>query len=189
MAHERSKERVKEIGEVFTPPAIANQMIDLLDKEELRECKFFEPTCGNGNILIEATKRRLNLIFERNLSEIGTAKYKIAELTIAEVCLNTFAADIMLDNVQEARERMKGLIAVWYSEKAYMDRNAPMMPHILNGCFQLIDKNIQHADCLAGLSNTFEEAKEAASKTKASKEFFEKHGWIKIHFGDDSKAA
>lgn len=188
MAHERSKERVKSIGEVFTPPAIANEMLDLLDQVELGECKFFEPTCGNGNILIEATKRRLELVFKRNQERYpDLAKFKNAEWTICEIALNTFGADIMLDNVLEARERMKGLIAIWYTEKAYTDRNAPMMPSILMGCFKLIEKNIQHADCLAGLSQTYEEAKEVASKTKASKDFFEKHGWIKIHFGEDEE--
>lgn len=188
MAHERSKERVKSIGEVFTPPATANQMIDMLDQNEFRDCKFFEPTCGNGNILIKATKRRLELVFARNVQSYPTYhKYLLAEWAICEVVLNTFGADIMLDNVLEARERMKSLVALWYSEKSIQHGSPSIMPNILGGCFKLIDRNIQHADALAGLCKTYEEAKAAAEKTKMSKIFFERHGWIKINLGEDEE--
>ena len=65
----RSKDRVKELGEVFTPPEFINHMLDLLPSmDDLILKKFLDPTCGTGNFLIETLKRKLNYICE-NLYE------------------------------------------------------------------------------------------------------------------------
>ena len=47
--------------EVFTPPEIANQMLDLLPQELFRnlETKFFDPACKSGVFLREIAKRLL----------------------------------------------------------------------------------------------------------------------------------
>lgn len=182
--HERSKQRVKELGEVFTPPAIANQMIDMLDQEKFLECKFFEPTCGNGNIFIEGLRRKLNLAFDLYYKDKHPHETAL-RWSIAYSVSTSFAADIMLDNVIECRERSKKLITDWFNEKM----GVPSV-HVLSSfspVFELIDINIQHADCLAGICKTYEEAKEASLKTKASRDFFEKFGWVKIHFGEEEK--
>lgn len=189
MKHSKSKERIKDIGEVFTPPKIANDMIDMLDQEKFRDCKFFEPTCGNGNILIEGTKRRLDMLCEKYKQELPSkSSSRQAEYAALECVVSTFGADIMLDNVIETRDRMKSLVSQWLIQKCFQDRDMPMMPSLFVKIFEEIDRNIQHADCLAGLCNTFEEAKIAASKTKVSREFFEKNGWVKIWLGEEEKA-
>lgn len=48
--------------QVFTPPHIANQMLDLLDQKVFcdDDSYFFEPTVGDGNILIELLERIFN---------------------------------------------------------------------------------------------------------------------------------
>jgi site-specific DNA-methyltransferase (adenine-specific) len=47
--------------EVFTPPDIANQMLDLLPQElfESAETKFLDPACKSGVFLREIAKRLL----------------------------------------------------------------------------------------------------------------------------------
>lgn len=182
--HERSKNRVKELGEVFTPPKAANQMIDMLDQDNFRDCRLFESTCGNGNILIEATKRRLSLKLERILKDQPTwSKFKCAKCAAVETAMFTFGADIMIDNVIETRERLMSLVTLWLIDRAYEDDDTAIHPSIFKFINAHITSNIQHADMLAGLCDNYEDAKKAAQKTKSSRDFFEKYGWVKIHFG------
>lgn len=58
---ERTKERIKKNGEVFTPSSIIEQMMDMVDDEIWKDPTktFLDPTCGNGNILIGMLRRRL----------------------------------------------------------------------------------------------------------------------------------
>jgi len=59
----KSKRRVKEFGEVFTPEFIVKQMCDLCEPTISQvDKKVFEPTCGNGNFLVEILNRKLNLV-------------------------------------------------------------------------------------------------------------------------------
>jgi hypothetical protein len=99
----KSKKRVKEFGEVFTPEFIVKQMCDLCEPEISRiDGKIFEPTCGNGNFLVEILRRKLAKI-----------KYKNQKQFEAEILLalsNVYAVDIQEDNVREARKRMQYVI-------------------------------------------------------------------------------
>lgn len=55
----KSRDRVKDFGEVFTPPHIINQMLDTLPPEMFQPQKtFLEPTCGDGRMIIEVLKRK-----------------------------------------------------------------------------------------------------------------------------------
>lgn len=55
----KSKDRVQDFGEVFTPPHIINQMLDMLPEETfLPEKTFLEPTCGEGWMILEILKRK-----------------------------------------------------------------------------------------------------------------------------------
>lgn len=51
----KSKERVKEHAEVFTPSWLVKDMCDTIPSEiwENIESTFLEPACGNGNFLVE----------------------------------------------------------------------------------------------------------------------------------------
>ena len=60
----KSKDRVRDHGEVFTPVHIVKDMCDLIPSDiwENIDTKFLEPCCGNGNILAEIAQRK----FERS---------------------------------------------------------------------------------------------------------------------------
>lgn len=56
----RSKKRVTDHGEVFTPPWLVEQMLDLVgDEAERIDSRFLEPACGSGNFLVAALRRKL----------------------------------------------------------------------------------------------------------------------------------
>jgi type I restriction-modification system DNA methylase subunit len=56
----KSKKRVKEHGEVFTPMWMVRKMVDLVDSDAKKPSKtFLEPACGDGRFLCEILERRL----------------------------------------------------------------------------------------------------------------------------------
>lgn len=91
----KSRKRVKEFAEVYTNEREVNAMLDLIPNITI-EMTFLEPSCGNGNFLIEILKRKLQL-----------AKTDDEVLQ----CYSTiFGIDIQEDNVIESRERMLNLL-------------------------------------------------------------------------------
>ncbi len=62
----KSKQRVRDFGEVLTPSHIVNAMLDLVKQETERiDSRFLEPACGTGNFLIEILNRKLRVVEAR----------------------------------------------------------------------------------------------------------------------------
>ena len=56
----KSKQRVADHGEVFTPSWMVEAMLDLVMGETQRiDSRFLEPACGNGNFLMPVLQRKL----------------------------------------------------------------------------------------------------------------------------------
>src|SRR6202050_2573910 len=56
----KSKKRVADHGEVFTPPWMVEAMLDLVKHETERvDSRFLEPACGSGNFLVRVLQRKL----------------------------------------------------------------------------------------------------------------------------------
>ena len=58
----KSSDRVKDIGEVFTPKKTVNFMLDQLEiKEKINSltATFLEPSAGEGAFLVEILRRKL----------------------------------------------------------------------------------------------------------------------------------
>lgn len=56
----KSKQRVADHGEVFTPPWLVEAMLDLVkDESERINSRFLESACGSGNFLTQILKRKL----------------------------------------------------------------------------------------------------------------------------------
>jgi type I restriction-modification system DNA methylase subunit len=56
----KSKKRVADHGEVFTPPWLVETMLDLVKGETERiDSRFLEPACGSGNFLVAVLRRKL----------------------------------------------------------------------------------------------------------------------------------
>jgi SAM-dependent methyltransferase len=87
----KSKKRVKELGEVFTPPELVDEMLDRLPAEVWQDPgkTFLDPACGTGNFLVAVVRRKV---------EAGAQPLQALS--------TTYGIDIMEDNVAECRERL-----------------------------------------------------------------------------------
>ncbi|MDB4286924.1 N-6 DNA methylase [Akkermansiaceae bacterium] len=60
MSLTKSKQRVADHGEVFTPEWMVEEMLDLVKGETERiDSRFLEPACGDGNFLVKVLQRKL----------------------------------------------------------------------------------------------------------------------------------
>ncbi len=58
----KSVERVRDLGEVFTPAATVKAMLDLIPEAmwvPYPSFTFLEPACGDGNFLVAILERKL----------------------------------------------------------------------------------------------------------------------------------
>ena len=90
----KSKERVRELGEVFTNEREVNAMLDLIPNLTIKTT-FLEPTAGNGAFVVEILRRKFNL-----------CKKKADFITALQ---SVVAIDIMSDNVEECKQRVQEL--------------------------------------------------------------------------------
>lgn len=91
----KSKQRVRERGEVFTAEREVKAMCDLIPEDEIWSDitkTFLEPACGTGNFLVE--------IFDRKL------KYCKDEKDGLKALASIVGIDIQQDNVEESRKRL-----------------------------------------------------------------------------------
>ncbi len=59
----KSKQRVADHGEVFTPQWMVEAMLNLVKEESERiDARFLEPACGSGNFLVQVLKRKLTAV-------------------------------------------------------------------------------------------------------------------------------
>ena len=105
----KSKERVRERGEVFTAEREVKAMCDLVkDETERIDSRFLEPACGDGNFLAEILIRKLEVV-KRKYKKSTLDYEKNAVLAISSV----YGVDIMQDNVLACRDR---LFKIWDKE-------------------------------------------------------------------------
>ena len=98
----KSKERVRERGEVFTAAREVNAMLDLVkDETENIDATFLEPACGTGNFLDEVLRRKL-AVCQKRYGKSAADYEKFSFLA----CTTLYGVDIMADNVERCRERL-----------------------------------------------------------------------------------
>ena len=98
----KSKERVRERGEVFTAAREVNAMLDLVkDETENIDSTFLEPACGDGNFLDEVLRRKL-AVCKKRYGKSAADYEKMSFLA----CTTLYGVDIMADNVAHCRERL-----------------------------------------------------------------------------------
>ena len=57
---DRTKDRIKQTGEVFTPLPLVDEILDKLPPEIFTDPTktFIDPSCGNGNFLVQVIQRK-----------------------------------------------------------------------------------------------------------------------------------
>lgn len=98
----RSKQRVADHGEVFTPSWMVEEMLDLVKAETERiDSRVLEPACGSGNFLLPILKRKLLAVSIRHgRSEFEKRHYAL----LALMCI--YGIELLEDNVAECRENL-----------------------------------------------------------------------------------
>lgn len=105
----KSKERVRQHGEVFTAEREVKAMCDLVkDETERIDSRFLEPACGDGNFLAEILTRKLAVV-KRKYGRSHLDYEKNAVLAASSI----YGVDILFDNVIACRERM---FEIWDKE-------------------------------------------------------------------------
>ncbi|MGM0855879.1 MAG: SAM-dependent DNA methyltransferase [Pseudomonadota bacterium] len=105
MLQTKSKDRVREIAEVYTNEREVNAMLDLIPidhPDDIIRYKYLEPACGNGNFLIEILNRKLTRVNEKYAHK----SMRVFEFFHARALSTIYGIDICHENVVEARERL-----------------------------------------------------------------------------------
>jgi len=107
----KSRQRVADHGEVFTPRWLVDDMLDLVKSETERiDSRFLEPACGSGNFLVPVLERKLNAVRQRHgRSEFEKQHYALFAL----MCI--YGIELLPDNAAECRENLKGTFARFLS--------------------------------------------------------------------------
>jgi hypothetical protein len=141
----KSRERVRELGEVLTADKEVKEMLDLLPKTAwLQHKKFYEPACGNGNFLAEILRRKLSKASKPTPTRFPQEK---AEFEILLILGSIYGTDICRRNVVETQGRLKGII------KEHMSDVNPWSTLNISGAFKglvasILEGNIVEADAL-----------------------------------------
>lgn len=103
----KSKQRVADHGEVFTPAWMVEAMLDLVKHESERiDSRFLEPACGSGNFLVPVLQRKLatvELQYGKNDFE------KRHHALLALMCI--YGIELLQDNAEECRANLLEVFA------------------------------------------------------------------------------
>ena len=102
MNYVRSKQRVADHGEVFTPPQLVDAMIDLVGAEADRiDSRFLEPACGSGNFLVPVLHRKLVTVQAR----YGKSDFERRHQALLAL-MSIYGIELLADNVAECRRNL-----------------------------------------------------------------------------------
>lgn len=103
----KSKKRVTDHGEVFTPDWLVQKMLDLVKGETERiDSRFLEPACGSGNFLVPILQRKLAAVEARyGKSDFEKRHYALLALTCC------YGIELLSDNIAECRANMLAVFA------------------------------------------------------------------------------
>ena len=98
----KTKQRVADHGEVFTPVWMVEDMLDLVKSESERiDSRFLEPACGSGNFLKAVLVRKLRAVEARySKSEFERRHYALFAL------MSIYGIELLADNILECRQNL-----------------------------------------------------------------------------------
>lgn len=115
----KSKERIRNHGEVFTAEREVKAMCNLVKDETDRiDSRFLEPACGDGNFLAEILTRKLAIV-RKKYAKSHLDYEKNAVLAASSI----YGVDILQDNVLACRERIFGIWDKEYTSVCKHDSN------------------------------------------------------------------
>lgn len=98
----KSKQRVADHGEVFTPPWMVDAMLDLVKGETERiDSRFLEPACGSGNFLIRVLQRKFAAVQVR----YGKSDFEKRHFALLGL-MCVYGIELLSDNIAECRANL-----------------------------------------------------------------------------------
>ena len=137
----KSRGRVKDFGEVFTPPQIVADMLDLLPREVFdhqAHKTFLEPAAGTGNFTAAILTRKLQTI-PAGLPQAAAEQHTAVALS------EIYGLDIQPDNIAETRERMAALAAAFVESRGFTPN-----PRFVADVREIVSRNYRAGDFLNG---------------------------------------
>ncbi len=136
MSLTRSKQRIADHGEVFTPSWMVEAMLDLVKGETERiDARFLEPACGSGNFLVQILQRKLAAVeLKYGKSDFERRHYALLGI----MCL--YGIELLPDNIAECRANVLEILA------EYLDLDES--DDLYRAAFYVLSQNLVHGDAL-----------------------------------------
>lgn len=140
-----SRQRIIDHGEVFTPPELVNNMLDLVAHEcERIDSRFLEPACGNGNFLAEVLRRKLLTVDKKQAHN----REKWERDAILSVC-SLYGIDLLADNIAECGVRLLDVVRDAHEARF----KTPLPEAAAVAVAYILSKNIVQGDALTLLTS------------------------------------
>lgn len=137
----KSRKRVADHGEVFTPTWIVNAMLDLVkDESERIDSRFLEPACGSGNFIVNVLRRKLAAV-ECKFGKSDFEKQHYALLAL--MCI--YGIELLPDNIAECRANMLEILADYLQIEESDD--------LYRAASYVLSQNLVHGDALTMLAS------------------------------------
>lgn len=137
----KSRERVVDHGEVFTPAWMVEAMLDLVKPETERiDSRFLETACGSGNFLVKVLQRKL-LAVELKFGQNDFEKRHYALLGL--MCI--YGIELLADNIAECRSN----VLEFFAEYLKLDK----MDELYRAASYVLSQNLVHGDALTMRTN------------------------------------
>jgi len=138
----KSKQRVADHGEVFTPPWMVEAMLDLVKEEAERiDSRFLEPACGSGKFLVQVLRRKLTAV-ERKFGKSDFERRHYALLAL--MCI--YGIELLADNIAECRANLLEVLAEYL--------NLHESDDLYRAAFYVLSQNLIYGDAL-GMRTTW----------------------------------
>lgn len=141
----KSKKRIQNHGEVFTPKRTVNQMLDLPNIREACQnltSTFLEPAAGEGTFLVEILKRKMQLV----TNDFGNDLTRYENFSL--LALSTlYGVELLEDNAQKCVMNMYQIYYECYLKQT-MEHGAKPKNKVLDSAKLIISKNIAQGNFL-----------------------------------------
>jgi hypothetical protein len=132
----KSKQRVADHGEVFTPPWLVEAMLDLVkDETERIDSRFLEPACGSGNFLVQVLRRKLAVVELK----YGRSDFERRHFALLAV-MSIYGIELLPDNIAECRANRLEILADYLGVDEVDD--------IYRAASYVLSQNLVHGDAL-----------------------------------------
>lgn len=130
----KSKQRVADHGEVFTPAWMVEAMLDLVKHEtELIDSRFLETACGSGNFLVPILRRKLASVeLKYGRSDFERRHYAL----LALMCI--YGIELLADNIEECRANVLEILAEYL--------NLDQSDELYRAGSYVLSQNLVHGD-------------------------------------------